>query len=630
MSRPDTIRERIEAGSRYFRQLEGVVFTTFNLSAGFFEDFALPAALGIDGRTASARSAELHQRLGQVSCTVYYDPSCQPGTTGNYQYVARPVPVRGRFFHPKLVILAGRSEDETSWVYLAVSSANLTPSGWGRNAEAFGETWIHTRRQQSWQALDSLLVWLDGYAPLGALASDMDALVRIRRVLARMPDRKRFSDNNSEAWSGTLDARLYASVVHGSGLPAFMREGRKRRPVELQVFSPFWSEPAVQLAAFAARSSILVPARTLDAASFGMSQKQAAELDTKTTLLQSVKETGNRFWHMKAYRLRFANWTRIAVGSCNFTRSGLAGDSGNVEAMLVFDTDPGWLPECQQLNPDELAVDAVPEEGIPEPSPVAIVVAWDWRSDCWRWWLDATPRVSSYSLLLPGLSAFSLIPGTGSQSGTPPPRGGRFTISYETGSGIKEWNGQIVELNLDFSSRSYGRPLAASEILDSWRSRMLSLEMASERERGDTAGEVGQLEESQTAAFDAVNLFDLYRSIRAMRLRLHNLDRNPELQRSCLVGRPDSVMALAHLANRDAEVPVVRYLVLKELNALLFDWSDLLEAGLVEQITQMKETARDRCIALLEVELGSEDEKAEDYLNWFDARLSALDRVETP
>ena len=157
MSELSTVRARVERASQYFREMDGVVLTTFNLNGEFLDDHALPAVLGVEARTTAGRRAELHQRLGTTPCTVFYDPATQPRVSGRYRYVARPVPLRGRFFHPKLVVVSGRSENRTTWVYVAVSSANLTLSGWGRNAESFGETWIHTRRQQAWKALVGLL-----------------------------------------------------------------------------------------------------------------------------------------------------------------------------------------------------------------------------------------------------------------------------------------------------------------------------------------------------------------------------------------------------------------------------------------------------------------------------------------
>ncbi len=174
-----TIRERIERATGYFASREGAVLTTFNLNGQFLEEQALPAILGVEATTADAQHAGLHGQLAETACTVFYDPTVASGLSGKFRYMARPVPLRARLFHPKLVIIAGRSANGTTWVYLAVSSANLTLSGWGRNAESFGETWIHTRTQQAWRGLDRFLAWLQDYANLGeepVLFSDLDWL----------------------------------------------------------------------------------------------------------------------------------------------------------------------------------------------------------------------------------------------------------------------------------------------------------------------------------------------------------------------------------------------------------------------------------------------------------------------
>ncbi|MFO8072218.1 MAG: hypothetical protein R6V85_10130 [Polyangia bacterium] len=626
MSTLGTLRERVERATEYFHELDGVVLTTFNLSAAFLEDHALPTVLGVEAKTAAARRAELHQRLGATPCTVFYDPTSPPRISGKYRYVARPVPVRGRFFHPKLVVLAGRSEDETTWVYLAVSSANLTLSGWGRNAESFGETWIHTPRQQSWQALDSLLSWLSAHSPLGENQTDSDAVSRVRAALARMPERKRFIDSGTEPWSGTLYAKFYASVVHKDGLQAFLQGNRSRRASEVWAYSPYWSDVTEQVETFNARKTVLVPARRMDGAALGLSQEQAAELDEHTEILQNEGDVGTRFWHMKAYWIEHGNSIRTAVGSCNFTQAGLAGAEGNVEAMLVFDADPEWLPEGREVETEELATEAQAEEEAPEPAPVAIVVAWDWRAHLWRWWLDEGPRQHDFSLHLPGLAAFRIKSGTHTKPGKPPARGALFTVTYRTDQGEQQWQGQIVELNLDHSSRTYGRPLTANEILESWRGRAPTWDLGGGGGNGDSDDDGEDVEANAPAAFDAVNLYDLYRAMRALRAKLAGLEQHPDIQRAYLVGRPDSVMALAHLADRDAEAPIVRYLVLRELCGVVSDWASLLDDDLVVRAKEMADKARTRTSAELQKELEAEGSKAEKVLDWFEQALAGLDR----
>ena len=605
-----------------------IFYTKYHLASRgirFLEDHALPAVLGVEAKTTAARAAELHQRLGTTPCTVFYDPAHPPTVSGRYRYVARPVPIRGRFFHPKLVVLAGRSDDRTTWVYLAVSSANLTPSGWGRNAESFGETWVHTRRQQSWKALNDLLSWLDAHSPLGEKRADTDAVTRIRAALARMPERKRFSDYGTEPWSGTLYANFYVSVVHTQGLSTFLQGNRVHPPSELWGYSPYWSDVAEQVAAFNARETVLVPALRTDGEALGLTQEQAAELGDGIGIRRNEDDVGNRFWHMKAYWIRHGRTVCTAVGSCNFTRAGLSGGEGNVEAMLVFDAAPDWLPEGREVDAAKLAEEAHDEEDTPEPGPVAIVVAWDWRAYTWRWWLDADSQQRDFELYLPSLTPFRIESGIGAKSGKSPARGATFKVSYRTGQGEREWKGQVVELNLDHSSRTYGRPLAANEILDSWRGRAPTRGVGSRVGDGDPGDDVGDANSDTPAAFDAVNLYDLYRSMSALREKLNGLEQHPDIQHAYLVGRPDSVMALAHLADRDEEAPIVRYLVLREMYGVVSTWAHLLDGDLVARAEQMATQARDRTRAQLRNELGGEEKKAASMLDWFEQELVGLD-----
>ena len=625
MSDLGTIRERVQRAASYFHRQEGVVLTTFNLSAAFLEEQALPVVLGVEAKTVAARRAETHQRLGATPCSVFYDPTVPPRLSGRYRFVARPVPMRGRFFHPKLVVIAGRAEDDTTWVYLAVSSANLSLSGWGRNAESFGETWIHTQQQQTWGALDGFLAWLQARAPLGEAEAEADAVARVRAALARMPSRKRFRDDGTAPWSGTLYAQLYTSATHPDGLASFLQMGRSRRPAELWAYSPYWSEVAERAATFNAQRTVLVPALCLDGAALGLAQDQAEELPDQVEVRRNAEDVGTRFWHMKVYWVLHGSTAYTAVGSCNFTHAGLAGRGGNAEAAIVFEADPEWLPDGDMADQADLALEPLPEEEAPDPPPVMIVVAFDWRSLTWRWWLDAGPRQRGFVLRLPGLVPFEIESGTQERPGTPPPRGATFTVTYESTGGEHTWQGQIVELDLDHSSRVYGRRLTANEILESWRGRAPTWDLGGGGGGGESEEEGDDVEREVSAAFDAVNLYDLYRSMRALRTKLQDLNAHPDSQRALLVGRPDSVMALAHLACREGEAPIVRYLVLRELCGVVRDWAQLLEADLVARADQMAADARARTRAQLDAELGSSTPKADAMLDWFEERLADLD-----
>jgi hypothetical protein len=625
MSDNATIRERIQRASAYFHRKEGVVMTTFNLNGEFFEEQALPIVLGVEAKTLAARRAETHQRLGATPCTVFYSPVSPPKISGRYRFVARPVPLRGRCFHPKIVVIAGRSSDETTWVYLAVSSANLSLSGWGRNAESFGETWIHTRQQQSWQALDGLLEWLQSHGPLGDAPGDADAVLRVRAALARMPDIAPFPNDDTSPWSGTLEARLYSSVSHPDGFANFLRLGHAARPSKLVAYSPYWSDVAAQAAAFDAEETVLFPALCADGSSLGLARTQVKDLPENVEVRQNAADIGKRFWHMKTYWILHGDTAFTAVGSCNFSHPGLSGRGGNVEAALVFEADPDWLPSGDIADPSRLAAEPIAEDELPPLPTVLVIVAFDWGADIWRIWLDAEAGDRDFVLHLPEFEPVNTSRGTHEFSGPAPPRGATYVLQYVNADGEHRLEGQIVEVGLDLSKRVYGRPLTASEILDSWRGRAATWDLGGGGADGDADTDGADTKREIPAAFDAVNLYDLYRSMRALQVKLASLDSHPEIQRSLLVGRPDSVMALAQLADHDDEAPIIRYLVLRELFGVMNKWPHVLDRNIINSATQMAAAARLRTIQRLESELDGDAAKARDMLDWFEVRLAEMD-----
>ena len=199
-------------------------------------------------------------------------------------------------------------------------------------------------------------------------------------------------------------------------------------------------------------------------------------------------------------------------------------------------------------------------------------------------------------------------------------------MSYRADREETEWQGQIVELNLDYSSRTYGSPLTANDILESWRGRAPTWDLGGGGRDGDLDDDREDLESDSPAAFDAVNLFDFYRSMSALRAKLKGLEEDRDIQRGYLVGPPDSVIALALLADRDEEAPIVRFLVLRELYGVVSKWANVLEGDLVGRVENMARRARDRTLARLLHDLDGDQKKAGRILDWFESELVRLDR----
>lgn len=628
MSGLGTIRQRIERATGFFAHREAVVLTTFNLNGQFLEDQALPAILGVEATNASARNTGLHGQLAETACTVYYDPTVAPGVSGKFRFMARPVPLRGRLFHPKLVIIAGVSDDGTIWIYLAVSSANLTLSGWGRNAESFGETWIHTKKQEAWHDLDGFLAWLHNHAKLDGETDRREAVAVVRATLARMPDVYRFRDDDTKPWSGTLNARFYSSVIDEGGLPSFLKMNRSRRPAELRVYSPYWGSVSEMVGEFGAQTTVLVPAMRTDRKAIGLSKCQHGALVGKVEVCRNDTERqDDRFWHMKAYKIRHGARSYTAVGSCNFTEAGLTGANGNVEAMLVFEgIEPEWPEACDLADPNDLSDQPEHEEDVPKPAPITIVVGYDWQSESWRWFLDSDGSQSDFRLsLLPDL-AFRIAPGHGEHVGGPPVFPAHFKVTFKQRGELREWQGQIVELHLDHTRRTYGKPLSASDILESWRFHVLAGSTGSRDIAGDSDEDGEDAQDNAPAVFDAVNLYDLYRATRALRTRLAEVKSEPQAQWGLLVTRSDSVMALAQLAASDGGSSVVRYLVLCELSSIVTDFGEgSLDGDPLSRVHEMKHDARRMTLKRLVCDLRGDQSKAKKMLDWFEERLAKMD-----
>ena len=645
MTNPVTIRERILRASNYFYELHGVVLTTFNLDPAFLEGNALPTVFGVETEARATRDAELHKCLGETPCTVFYDPSTKPKFAGGYRYVARPVPIRDNFFHPKLVILAGRGgrneqvtnpNFDTNWVYLAVSSANLTQSGWGRNAESFGETWIHTSKQQSWHALHDFLEWISSQSPLKIKQNNSDAITQVLNTLREMPDRRRFIDDGNEPWSRTLYANFYSSVVYEDGFAEFIHEKCTKQPSCVWVYSPYWGDIANQVKSFNTSKTNLVPALRQRDGVISITQDQAQELALpQLKIIKNKKEDGKRFWHMKAYWIEKDDYCYCAVGSCNFTKAGLKGKHGNVEAMLVYeaDEDSNSFPGGNEVKPDEFAADTTMDDEPPTPAPISIVVVWDWETEMWHWNLADDDNKREFILLLPTYKkGFRIKNGTDSRKGSSPQPGVIFTIYYRNIEGSRKWEkwiGSITESNLDHSTRTYGVPLSANQILDSWRNG-LSVDcnrISREIHEIENDGETNNDDTDSPAPFGAVNLFDFYRALRDLKVELANQELSKHRKKAFLVGHSNSVISLANLASQDTNLPAVRYLILFELNKIISEHKKLLGDTQVKNVARMLDRVRKLTIKELK-----DDPRAQSHpygiIRWFEKNLNTLDHKE--
>jgi hypothetical protein len=391
-----------------------------------------------------------------------------------------------------------------------------------------------------------------------------------------MPDRRRFSASVDQPWSDTLYASLYFSPQHPTGFAGFYRQGRTGPLDRLIVHSPYWADVKARVDSFNANEVELIPALLISRQPpmVGLSVDDALTLP-EGTLRKGRRDIGDRFWHLKLYWAEQGNRRLLALGSCNFTKAGLAGSGGNVESMLVFEVGEedaeAILPPRAPFDGD-LPTEAVLEEDAPEPALVRIAVIYDWRKSVYHWYYEPDHTHCDPLLDLEGLSTISLTRVDGTLSAPGPKRLGRFTVHWNDAGVACSFRGLVTEINLEFSEKTYGTPLTASAILEAWRGKHTPISTGAERDDSGASDEEMEAPQPEQDPFAVVNLYDVYRAFRDVSFRLQRYA-DQASARALLVARPDSVFALARLASNHSSSLVVRYLVLREAKGLLHRFS---------------------------------------------------------
>ena len=272
------LKEAVRAQVEQFNEIKFTLFTTFTFAPDFFEKNILPLIFKIEPGTDARVKFQVNARLSKIPVAVFYDGSMRAEGGRNYRYQVRPVSIRGRWFHPKNIIIAGEIDGE-KYILVSAASANINLTAWGNNEESFGFLWIKNQSQKSWKALKKFCIYLrdtHGGEDVTALNGIIDYLQSMPGGFVRDKD----------------DAELYFSSIMSSarsGFPEFLNQDATNSRALLRVFSPYWAGDIPELVKrFKAEKNQLVPA-------FKLPKGDADDSDGHYGLAAKQLETFNNY-----------------------------------------------------------------------------------------------------------------------------------------------------------------------------------------------------------------------------------------------------------------------------------------------------------------------------------------------
>ena len=374
-----------------------VLFTSFNFSAAFFENNVLPLLCGNpieQFKNAPLPRDALNRQLEGIKVLVACDHSAQPEPKSNLRYGLLPVGLNGGRFHPKIILLAGSGADGKPALWLSVSSANLSYSGWGANREVVGITPV---KAQHARELAPLLQWLRQQAEHRAALASGSAVQEegdSRQVLDDLLDALRTQRLPDEQAQGLPDLHLALPPAALAGHPALLTAllGGQRWD-SASVISPYWSGVAQLLQAAGTGTAFqLVP-------SIAPSGEIKFPLPPEPGNLDYARfaEEPQRYTHAKAMLLSGPGRKALCIGSANFTRAALLPDGqhslANVEAMLRYQVgaDYSWSTLLTRLDAGTALDSEDADEGAPPLPPFLSDVVYDWDGKCFHCSITPAP-----------------------------------------------------------------------------------------------------------------------------------------------------------------------------------------------------------------------------------------------
>jgi hypothetical protein len=367
------------------REPQAALFCTYGFDARFFEAEVLPALFPVSltlDRESGSPAAYLNaadSALPRTTVGVFYDHLL---SGPELVYGSWRVDVAPRAFHPKLTLL-----DYGDVIRVAISSANLSRSGWSSQLELFVVEELRPGAAHPWSAgLARFCARLETHIPGSQRARFAELTANLRTV----PPARGESPVRS-SWDGPLIDAFLDGVHRARRMSAVTPffEGSDGRGV----FDELRDRLGLVGGALFTGTDDSHERPIIN----GPPEKLRALLADGRWTLHSVHKTWEgdepdaplRALHGKLLAVIHDDGMRLMVGSANLTRAALLREApaGNVELVVIEDRTPGELreilPQATALDPNSVEIvdrgDPTDEDGEADVGPEARVVEATYR-----------------------------------------------------------------------------------------------------------------------------------------------------------------------------------------------------------------------------------------------------------
>ena len=521
------------------QKLKKAYFTTFNLSAEFFENYLLPPLVGEDIPDNPYLLEDINSSFenSKIDLKVFYDANMYMANEAKRTVVKfYPILLKEGLFHPKVIYL----EYETDAV-LFVGSGNITLSGWGRNTEAFKIVKMN-KQSRLFQQVTNFFI-------------DVELLAGIRKNNTKIKNLQNDDKGINFIYSFNREKKFLESL---------------HLDKKLYVWSPYFSDIKTILSKkeFTSLDMIAIVPDLVD------NKMRVANIyeNEKIQYLYHKREENINMNHSKVW----ISDTKLAIGSYNCTVEAI--DAINFEAALVEDIDISnikglpirHLDDLRAMETDELEKESL---DITNQFKAIFELIADWQTQTLQLkQIIPEKQYTDITLLLPSHTQLNI---ANMQVHLSEQEKELFFRALIKNKLFKVFNGDeflFEGIVLEENTKNFREPLKVEtldDVLSSFIDKKDPLSakyMKSKIINYDENPDEFMMVEKNSQNF--LNYFNLFSGFVNMKSKLEKIEKDSDLQKFCF-NSSNSISAMKYVINKNKVNSLFTYLFIDELNDLI-------------------------------------------------------------